>query len=223
LKVYGQHPLKILFDERTQVYLDGKKITLRDLHTGSHASVQTVLDKTNIFALSIHMLSQVPEGEYQGRVLSFNPNTSELTISSTLSPKPIKLLLPADTPVLREGHGASAPGELGPSAQLGPSDLVNGSLVEIKFKSGKQEKGIASQITILATPGTEFLFNGNLSFLDMHSGYFVLIDPRDGKDYRIFFDSAHLPATQTLHVGDSVKVTADFDGERYMASAIGTK
>ncbi len=217
LKVYGQGPLKILFDERTQVFLDGKKIKLRDLHTGSHASVQTVLDKTNIFALSIHMLSQVPEGEYQGRVLNFNPSTSELTLSSTLSPKPINILLPANTPVLQEGQSTSA------LPQLGPSDLKNGSQVEIKFKSGKQEKSIASKVTILATPGTEFLFNGNLSFLDMHTGYFVLIDPRDGKDYRIFFDSAQLPATQNLHVGDVVKVKADYDGQRYVASAIGTE
>ena len=31
LKAYGQKPMTILFDERTQVYLDGKKLSLLDL------------------------------------------------------------------------------------------------------------------------------------------------------------------------------------------------
>ena len=44
LKVFGQRPMKILFDARTQVYRDGKKIPLRDLGSEEHASVQTVLD-----------------------------------------------------------------------------------------------------------------------------------------------------------------------------------
>jgi len=66
LRVYGQRPMKILFDERTQVYLDGKKIPLHDLGSGDHASVQTVLDGTSVFALSIHMLSRLPRKRLQG-------------------------------------------------------------------------------------------------------------------------------------------------------------
>jgi hypothetical protein len=31
LKIYGQRPTKILFDERTQVYRDGKPVSLHDL------------------------------------------------------------------------------------------------------------------------------------------------------------------------------------------------
>ena len=55
LRVFGQRPVKMLFDERTKVYLDGKMIPLRDLHSHDHASVLTVLDGTDVFALSIHM------------------------------------------------------------------------------------------------------------------------------------------------------------------------
>ncbi len=216
LKVFGQRPVKILFDERTQVFLDGKKIRIRDLHSFDHASVQTILDKTNVFALSIHMLSRSPEGEYQGQVLNFNPETRELTVGAAVTGQPIKLLVPTNAHVVREGQAASF------SELPGPSDLVKGALISIKFQPDKQGRGIASEITIVATPGSAFVFSGSLSSLDMHSGFLVLVDPRDEKSYRIFFDSARLPTSQNLHEGDSVRVTANFDGERYVASAIDT-
>lgn len=214
LKAFGQRPMKILFDERTQIYMDGKKIPLHDLHAASHASVQTILDKTNVFAVSIHMLTKEPEGEYQGRVLSFNPDTNELTVTGALSVPSIKLLVPVNTLIVRDGQTEIS------TAQPGSSELVNGALVSIKFKSDKQGGGVASEITILATPGSEFVFKGNLSSVDMHSGYMVLVDPRDGKDYQVFFDSARIPTSLMLHVGDLVKVTTSFNGDRYVASAI---
>jgi hypothetical protein len=214
LKVFGQRPVKILFDERTQVFLDGEKVPLRGLHSYDHASVQTVLDKADVFALSIHMLSHSPEGEYQGQVLNFNPESRELTVGAALSRQPIKLLVPVNAPVIREGQAAS------PSELPGPSDLVKGTLISIRFESDKQGRGVANQITILATPGSVFVFTGDLSSLDMHSGFFVLVDPRDERSYQIYFDSASIPTSQNLHAGDSVRVTAIFNGERYVASAI---
>ncbi len=75
LKVFGGKPMKILFDERTQVYRDGKRTPLRDLRPDDHASVETVLDGTKVFALSVHVLSQLPEGERQGQVMDYNPGS----------------------------------------------------------------------------------------------------------------------------------------------------
>ena len=63
LKVFGGKRMKILFDERTQVYRDGTKTSLHDLHANDRASVETMLDGTTIFARSIHMLSKAPEGQ----------------------------------------------------------------------------------------------------------------------------------------------------------------
>src|SRR5437763_16473578 len=56
LNVYGEKPMKILYDERTQVFRDGKEIPLRDLGPANHASVQTTLDGPHIFAISVHIL-----------------------------------------------------------------------------------------------------------------------------------------------------------------------
>jgi hypothetical protein len=214
LRVFGRGPVKILFDERTKVYLDGKMIPLRDLHSHDHASVQTVLDGTDVFALSIHILSRSPEGEYQGRVLNYNPETNELTVSAALSHQSLELLVPMNTRVVREGQSASS------SASSGPSDLVQGTLISVKFESDKKGRGVASQVTILAAPGSAIVFSGNLSSLDMGSGLLVLVDPRDEKSYEIFVDFARFPRSQNLHNGEHVRVTATFDGTRYLADAI---
>src|SRR3984885_11116214 len=106
LKVAGQHPVKILFDERTQAFIDGKRISLRQLGHADHASVQTLLDGTNVFAGSIHILSQAPQGEYQGRVLNYDSSSNQLPLNSTMFPEPVKILVPAGTPVLRVGQSS---------------------------------------------------------------------------------------------------------------------
>jgi len=214
LKVFGQRPVKILFDERTQVFRDGNRSSLLDLGPSDHASVQTLLDGTAVYALSIHMLSQSPEGEYQGRVLSYNPDTRELTVSSVTIREPIKLLVPANTPVTRVGQPAFT------LVQPGFSDLLKGSLISVRFESNKQGRGVANKISVLATPGSAFEFTGDISALDLHSGTLVLVDPLEKKDYQIFFDSARLQASKNLHQGDSITVAAEFDGTRYVAKAI---
>jgi hypothetical protein len=214
LKVFGQRPQKILFDERTEVYCDGTKIPLRELVHSDHASVQTVLDGTAVYALSVHLMSQSPEGEYQGRVLNYNPENGELAISSVELHEPFKLFVPGNTPIARVGQQAFA------SAHSGPSDLVRGALLSVKFLSDKKGRRVASEIAVLDTPGFAFEFSGILSSLDMQSGLLVVVDLADDKSYQISFDSTTLPAIQNLHEGDHVRVTASFDGAHYVASAL---
>ncbi len=211
LHVFGERPLKILFDERTQVYRNGVRIPLRDLRPEEHASVQTVLEGSNIFAMSIHMLSDLPGGECEGHVLSFDPETRELTIGSSLSPDPIRLWVRENTPVVRQGQPAFT------ARSEGQGDLVNGALVSVKFEAGEKGRAIADQVTVLAKPGSNFVFSGKLSSLDMHSGIMVVIDPRDQKSYQISFNPARLAISQSLHVGDQVRITAAYDGQHYMA------
>jgi hypothetical protein len=211
LNVFGRGQMKILFDERTQVYRDGEKIPLRDLRDEGHASVQTALDGTNVFAVSIHILSQSPQGECQGHVLNYNLETGQLTVSSSLSPEPVRLLVAPGTPIVRAGQSTFT------AARSGPSDLVRGTLVSANFQSDKQGRGVASEITILAVPGSTFAFGGNLVSLDLHSGLLVLLDPSDQKSYQIFFDSVCVPAIRNLHPGEDIGVTAVYDGAHYVA------
>ncbi|MGA2848727.1 MAG: hypothetical protein ABSE46_07015 [Terracidiphilus sp.] len=127
-----------------------------------HASVQTVLDGTSVYAISIHVLSLSPEGECDGRVLNYNSGTRELTVSSRLAREPLKLLVSENTRIARGGQQAV------PSEQAGTADLVKGALISVKFESDGKGRDLASQIAVLAMPGSEFVFSGNLSTLDVH-------------------------------------------------------
>jgi hypothetical protein len=214
MEIFGQHPIEVFFDQRTHVYLDGKPIPLGALSPANHASVETVLDGTHIYAISIHMLSRLSEGKYQGQLINYNPDTREMEVSAVLSRQPIQFLVPANTLVVRQSQGVL------PSAPSSTSDLIKGALISIGFTSDKRGQGVASHITILAYPGSAFVFSGSLSALDTHSGLLVLVDPRDNKSYQIYFDPTELPASQNLHEGDNVRVTAKYDGTRYVASAL---
>lgn len=214
LDVFGGRSMKVLFDERTQIYRDGIRSSIRDLRAGDHVSVETVLDGTTVFARSIRMLSVLPEGESQGQVTSYDPTDHELTVRDALSRQLVRFQVPEGTAFARRGQAAYS------SAEPGAADLVAGTLISVKFQSDNKGHGVASQVSILATPGTAFVFVGNVASLDVHSGLLVVVDPRDDKRYDVFFDSARFPVSRNLHEGSDVMVTADFDGARYVASAI---
>jgi hypothetical protein len=214
LKVFGDRPMKILFDERTEVYRDGNRVSLHELHPTEYASVQTTLDGTKLFAVSVHMLSRSQKVPYDGRVLNFNQATGELAISSGRSDEPIKVLVKSDTSFARGGQTAFS------SQRTGPFDLVPGALVSVQFKAAEKDEAIASHLEIFAVPGAKFVFSGNLTSLDLHSGSLILIDPRDNRTYQVSFDPAGIPAAQNLHLGDNIRVVAEYDGLHYMASNI---
>lgn len=214
LRVFGGgKPVKILFDPRTRIFRDGKRISLSDLQSADHASVETTLDGSNIYAVSIHMLSQAPEGECQGQVLDFDPGSGKLTVSTALTQEPIRLVVPRGTPVSRKGESIFV------SAHAGVSDLVSGDLVSVKFKSGENGRGVATEVAILATPGSSFVFSGNITALDISSGLLVVTDPRDSGTYRLHFNPMMF-TSESLHLGDHVRVTARFNGREYEAREI---
>ena len=214
LKVPGGHAVRILFDERTQVYLDGKKMSVLNLHPEDHASVETALDGTAIFALRIHMLSSVPGGQLRGQIVSFNPATRELKLRVTESSDTVVLVADPAMPVVRVGQSAFA------EQKAGSLDLVSGAVVDVTFKAGKTGPGAATRVEVLAIPGAEFVFHGNLSFLDLRAGRMAVANPSDGQTMEVAFDPAHFATSQDLHLGATVRVTARFDGTRYVASQI---
>jgi hypothetical protein len=213
LNIFGARSMKVLFDARTEVYRDGVKASLRDLQAGDHVSVETMLDGSTVFARSIHMLSQLPQGQCEGQVLHFNAGEGELTVSDVLSHAPIKIRVPAGTSIVRQGQAAT-------SADQAGAALTTGTLVSVKFQSDNRGHGVASEISVLATPGSVFIFVGNVAFLDVHAGRLELVDPRDNNRYEISFDPARLPMSHDLREGADVTVTANFDGTRYSAQTI---
>jgi hypothetical protein len=214
LQVYGERPMKILFDERTQVYLDGKKIPLHELAREDHASVETTLDGSRIFAVSIHELSGAPEGEYSGKVVSYDPGSGELTLAANGSRDSLKVRVAHEASFTREGQSAFT------AMRSGPWDLRSGSLIAIDFGSDNEGRAVADKITVYAVPGAAFAFSGEITSLNVGMGKMVLVDPRDQKSYEVSFDCARTPAGRELRLGERVSVRAEYDGNRYMASEI---
>jgi hypothetical protein len=214
LNVYGAKPIKILFDERTQVFRDGTKMSLRDIRSDDRAAVETVLDGTKIFALSVHMLSKAPLGECQGQILSYNSSNGELSVNDSLSSEAINLRVPAGTVIVAVAQGSSSSGNASSSA------LVKGTLISVKFESDTKGHGIAREIRVLATPGSPFDFSGTVTHIDIHSGILAIMPSNADGSYKISFDPAQFPVSRDLHEGSSVRITAVFDGTRYVANKI---
>jgi hypothetical protein len=214
LDVVGQRPMHVLFDERTQVFRDGSKIPLRELGPEEHASVETTLDGDNVFAVSIHILSRPAEGQYEGRVVSYAPNTGALFVDASSSRDPLKVFISNNTQFLRAGQRQFA------SVPSGPRDLAQGSLVSITFQSREPGHAVARAITVLAVPGSTFSFNGSVASIDLHSGSLVLVDANDQKTYQISFNAVLFPESRTLHPGDHVLITATYNRTGFVATTI---
>lgn len=214
LQIVGEKPMKILYDERTQVFVDGKRIPLNQLHAAEHASVQTALDGTAVFAISIHILSQLQQGDYRGEVTAYDPSTGNLDVVPGKGATPIRVRVSSDTRFDRKGQEASG------STESGPADLRPGTLVSLQFDPDGKGRAAATQITVLATPGSRFVFTGNLLALDMRAGNLMLLDPRDNQNYQIDFLPGTMPNIQNVHAGQRVRISAEYDGTRYLAQDI---
>lgn len=203
LKVFGGSRTGVLFDERTRVFRDGKGASLDDLKNGERAYVDTTLDGTDIFARNIRIVAQARTGQSSGQIVDFRPESGELLVRDTISPEPVKMHLASNAVILQGDHSSG-------SAELRP-----GTLVTLTFTPGSSDAPIVRQISILATPGTAFVFSGRIEHLDLHRGLLVLVDPRDNKSYEVYFDPAARRLTRDLRQGADVTVQASFDGKRY--------
>lgn len=212
VRIYGERPTKILFDERTEVYRDGQQVSLQALRPRERVSIETTVDGTKVFARSIHMLADPAVAKCEGRVQRFDAETGKLSVSSGLSGS-VQVLVEGSTAFARQGQESMT------GATSGSADLKAGTLVDVEFAAAGKDTPVARRITILAIPGSPFVFTGRLRALDVHAGMLVLIDPRDEKSYEVNF-APDLPAAQNLRIGDNVRVVANYDGTRYVANQL---
>jgi hypothetical protein len=210
LRLFGSNDtMKVFYDERTQVYVNGKRIGVLDLRPENHASVETTLDGTRVFALRIHVLTTLPEGDCRGLVESYDPGSGRLVVASSLSHESVHIDVPSGTRIVRVGQQGFA------SGQSGTSDLVRGSLVDVKFQAGQKGRGVATHIDVMATPGSQFTFDGQISMLDFSSGHLGLLDTRENQTFEFHFDPYRLHNVRALHEGSKVRLTAEYDGSQY--------
>ncbi len=202
---FGGGKVKMLFDGRTTIYRGTAKVMPQELKENERVAVETVLDGSQIFARSIHILTQAPQGQSSGQIINYREARDLLQIRDPVSANAVSVQLGPSTVVVRKGHPASR------------KELRPGALVSVEFLPDNDGHAQARQISILAEPGTSFVFAGRVTHLDLSTGLLVLTDPRDQKAYEIHFDPDLLPVPANLQQGADVSVTADFDGSRYIA------
>ncbi len=208
VQVFGGGKMKVFFDTRTHILLGTTNGAALELHPGDRVYVDTILDGSVIFARNIRLVAvSAADGQSQGVVMSYRAVTGELVLRDLLSPDPVKLRLNSQTQIVKDGHTATA------------SELIPGTLIEVNFASQKDSRS-AQQISILAVPGTNFTFAGQVVSLDLHIGLLVITSSTDHKTYEIYLDPSAITVDDRLHTGADVTTVANFDGSRYVARTL---
>ena len=203
LKTFGGGHTKVLFDERTHIYLDqltpGRQ---RDLRRGQRVHVDTSLDGTRVFARNIYLLGELPAVESRGQVESYQASTAELIMRDSALGTSIRVHLLPSTVVTYNAQPIS------------PINIKPGSLIVVGFQSAATGRVNASVISVVAQVGDAFTFAGHVAHLDMRSQLVVLETGFDHRTYEIYF-SAPMTDAVGLREGREVTITAVFDGTHY--------
>jgi hypothetical protein len=204
VRVFGGGQMAVLFDPRTAIVQGGKAASIADLQVGQRIYLDTILDGDKVFARMIRLNALHATGQCQGVVLEYRATRNELTLRDSISPKPVEVRVTGATKVLQ--------GE----RTMPITAIVPGSLVSIRFASDGTGHDTASEISILAQPGTQYTFAGEVVHIDLRTGLVVLKSSTDNKTYEVYLSSSITP-DESLHPGALITVVAGFDGSRNLA------
>lgn len=207
VRVFGGGRMKVLFDPRSRVYRGSSEVSIADLKVGERVYLDTILDGDTVFARSIRLKANQAVGESQGIVLKYRSDRNELSIRDSISPTPLRVQLAPSTKFLQGDKAVAA------------SALLEGSLVAVKFGSEGNGHDVAREISILALPGTQYTFAGQVAHIDLRSGLVVITSSTDRKTYEVYLDPS-LPPDDNLHAGSVVTVVANFESSRYVARSV---
>jgi hypothetical protein len=202
LQPFGtKQKLRVHFDTRTRFYLEGKEITEREVKLGQRVYLDSMLNGDRVFAKSIWIRTSAESGVGRGQIMDFDPGHKVVTVLDELSNQPIRMQLTPTTTV-RKG-----------SQQGSESDLVQGALVSIEFGAQRELRAI----TVLAIPGTTFVFAGRVTYVDLSQKLIAIDNQSDAKKYDVFVEAIAPSVLRQVHEGQEISVSAVFDGERYSA------
>ena len=202
---FGGHAIKVFFDERTHIYRDGAPSTQLVIQKGERVYVDTMLDGTRVFARNIRVVTQMQAADARGQVMS-NEN-GRITVQDELSARPVTFLVTPATMVS------------GSAGKSTVTQLQPGSLVAVKFTPDRRDRAVAQEISVIAAPGSEFVFYGTITYLNMSTSTLAVANESDKKTYDIKFTPAAVNP-QALQQGQQVLVKARFSGQGYVADNV---
>jgi len=207
LQVFQGHRVPLLFDERTQVFRDGKAVSLDDVQAGQRAYVDSTLDGTDVFARSIRLELPATTGQSSGQVVEYRADSGELVLRDAITPTTVKMRLDSGVKINRGDQVTKS------------SELTAGTLVSVAFAPSSKEP-VVSQITILASPGESYTFSGQVAAVDVTRGLLVLEDDTRHKSYDLYFDPTARQLGTQLKLGANVTAKTRFDGKQYCVDAV---
>jgi cold shock CspA family protein len=200
----SKQKMLIAFDTRTDFFQDGKPISYKSIREGQRVYLDTMLNGSTVFAKKIWIQSSADSGIGRGQIVEYDPGRQLLTVRDELSNQPIKMQLTAST-VMKKGDATAT-----------AADLVPGTLVSMSFGPQRELR----EVTLLAKPGTTFVFAGRVTYLDMSRKLIAIDNRTDNKKYDVSVDAIAPSVLRQLREGSEVNVSAVFDGNGYAARSI---
>lgn len=207
VRAFGGQNLKIHFDERTHIYRDGIETTMLGIRKGDRVYVDTLLDGGRVFAKNIRVQTESHPADARGQIVAYDAKDGRMEMRDELSAQPVTFRINPDTVVRHGGQKGSL------------ADLEPGALVDVRFSPERAGQGVAREITVFAKPGSEFVFAGKVTHLNLAKGVLAMQNRTDNKSYEIHFDpnAGHY---DNLGVGSEISAQATFDGSQYVARNI---
>jgi uncharacterized protein DUF5666 len=205
LQPFAGKKLNVFFDDRTHVYRDGIETTQLGIHKGDRVYVDTMLDKTRVFARNVRVITQLASVDARGRVVKYDAASGAMTLQDELSSEPVTFHVNSAT-ALKNDHGSAS-----------ASDLKPGTLVTVKLTPGRGKHDVAREVSVLAVPGATFTFSGRITYVNLRSRVMAVENESDKKTYEINFNPANVSNSNALHEGAQATIQAEFTGDGYMA------
>jgi hypothetical protein len=199
IHAFGGGDVRIAFDPRTKLFSEDATGRFARLPVGSVVSVDTVIDKGKLFALSVRTV-QPDAAELNGQVMRYDAERSRLILSDPVSPEGISLRISPGTTFVNQGQPAS------------PQALSPGALVRVWFSASQNT---ANKIEIFAERGNAFTFQGRVVAVDLRSGIVSLSNDSDQSVRELAIGSLGASSLNLLREGADVSIQAVFDGDRY--------
>ena len=205
LQTFGDGELRIKFDQRTELLSSTAHAKLTSLPAGSVLSIDTVTTQDGkLFARSVRS-SASSYAELNGQVINYDASRAELTLRDPVSPEDVSLRLTPKTTIIRQGQTASI-------GILSPGMLVLVWALPVQKT--------VERIEILAKPGDSFTFAGKVIAVNLREHVLSLLNDSDQSLHELHFLSPSNNELALLREGNSVTITAEFDGSHYNVRSI---
>src|SRR5260370_8673415 len=113
----GGQRMRVRFDERSHIFRDGVETTGLGIKKGDRVYVDTMLDKSYIFARNVHVVTASAPADARGQLLGYPGKDGVIAIQDELSSQPVRFRGDGATAFKRHGPKTSA-------AHLSPATLI---------------------------------------------------------------------------------------------------